>query len=224
VNRSIGVLIISVIFPYATSATEPQPPDPAAIVEKAVANYRARGDHRRNYAYMEEVRTAFHNSYIGSNTYENILVKGEPHRQHITFNGKRVPPETANAERQKMVDAAWYFVPESFKVTAERVDRAEDYLETSSDPQLQRFRSGLLEKYNFMRRNGHTENHCIAVYPRHLFDFELALEQLDHGFVFRPIKDELLDGRMSSVFEATPASGTTQLTDSLKKLQPTNLD
>jgi hypothetical protein len=212
VNRSIGVLFISVILPYLNSAAEPQPPDPAAIVEKAVANYRARGDHRKNYTYVEEVGKQWFSGPPDFNGYENIFVNGKPYRRHVKFNGQSIRPEDEQAERQKIFEAGWRYVPRGYRVSSKGLEKAdEDFSVVSRDPQLASLKGSQDNIRAFRKRFGLTNNPCSAAFPKHLQELQLPIEDFDQAFEFRNSKAEVLEGRSTWVFDGFPISASSKL-------------
>jgi hypothetical protein len=125
VNCSIGLLILAVGI-YSPAATEDtQVPDPDPIVQKALENYRTRGDHRKNYAYLEEVGTQWSTRRPDFNTYENIFVNGKPYRRHIRFNGQAIRPEDEQTEREKMFEGSWRYRG-GFRVSSKGLEKADD--------------------------------------------------------------------------------------------------
>lgn len=219
-KHPIAVLVVAIFVCPSILANGPDLPDPNALIQKAVANYRARGDHRRDYTYLEEVGTQWGHLPPDFNTYENIFVNGTPYRRHIRFNGKTISPEDDQTEHQKMLEAHWRYQAGGFKVSSQGLEKAnEDLSATVADPQVAALRDGIAQVDALKRRYGTTSNPCSAVFPKHLSDLRLLIEEIDSRFDFRNGNAELFGGRPTWVVDAFPKPAYAGKTDDLLNFQ-----
>lgn len=210
----MAILVAAVISCPSVGATQAKVLDPNQGVSntqgegldriKTVAfqNYLSRNDHRKNYAFIEEVRTSFAVSLFWTNTYENILVNGSPYRKHVAFNGQALTPEEETAEREKNLIA--HSLPGSFRVSLDAVEQAPQQFSAQADPQERWIQSGATQIDKWRRRLGTTNSLCTAVYPVRLWDFRLPLEKLEMGSRWRMLRSESLKGRDTYVIEVLP--------------------